>query len=189
MKNGYRVLLVDNDPQSNASVSLGIRPEELKNNLATAMYSFIENDDFGDIDDYLILKEGIHVFPSNIMLSAIETKLVVTDSREWVLKSILDKARDKFDYIIIDCMTGLGLLVKNALTASDSVIIPIESNYLCSEGLESTLDTIAIVKKKLNSKLNIEGILFTKHQARANHSKNTMQKIHMVTAFTYSVNL
>lgn len=132
---GYRVLLVDADPQGSLTVSLGIHnPDELEESLATVMQAAI--DDRAMPSDVIISHpEGVDLLPSNIELSGMETALFNVMSREYVLKCCIDSMREKYDFILVDCMPSLGLMTLNALVAADSVIMPSQPSYLSTKGL------------------------------------------------------
>lgn len=169
---GKRVLLIDADSQGNLTTMLGIkRPDELAVTLATNLEKIIMDKPFEKGEGILHCEEGVDLIPSNIELSATEVNLVNTMSRETVLKTYLKEIQSGYDYILVDCMPSLGMLTLNALTAADSVIIPVQSHYLSAKGLEHLLKTIRKVQRQLNPKLRIEGILLTMTQSRTNFSK------------------
>lgn len=169
---GKKVLLIDADSQGNLTTMLGIRqPDELSATIATNLEKIILDKPLNREEGILHCEEGVDLLPSNIELSATEVNLVNTMSRETVLKTYLKEIRSSYDYILIDCMPSLGMLTLNALTAADSVIIPVQSHYLSAKGLEHLLKTIRKVQRQLNPKLQIEGILLTMTQSRTNFSK------------------
>lgn len=171
-KSGKKVLLIDADPQGNLTTMLGIhQPDELSATLAANLEKIILDKPLDREEGILHCEEGVDLLPSNIELSATEVNLVNTMSRETVLKTYLKEIRSSYDYILIDCMPSLGMLTLNALTAADSVIIPVQSHYLSAKGLEHLLKTIRKVQRQLNPKLQIEGILLTMTQSRTNFSK------------------
>ncbi len=171
-RSGKKVLLIDADSQGNLTTMLGIRqPDELSATLATNLEKIIMDKPLGRAEGILRCEEGVDLLPSNIELSATEVNLVNTMSRETVLKTYLKEIRGGYDYILIDCMPSLGMLTLNALTAADSVIIPVQSHYLSAKGLEHLLKTVRKVQRQLNPKLRIEGILLTMTQSRTNFSK------------------
>ena len=177
-KEGKRVLLVDNDPQANSTTMMGISYEELHGTLADLISIAIDEAEFmEDVSQYVIRKNGVDVLPSSIMLSSIETKLMNAYGRDYVLKTILDTVRDTYDAIIVDCLPGMGLFVRNALSAADYVLLPTESHYLCYEGLGLILDCIKQIKVKLNPNLKIAGILFTMFQSRTNLCKEIKESV------------
>lgn len=161
---GNRVLLVDLDPQGNATQGLGFDADELETTISTMLRRMI-NKDYAFARDYGILshEEGIKLMPANIELSVLETELIsIFFGREKMLKIYLDLIREDYDYIIIDCMPSLNLIAINALVAADEVIIPLHAQYYSVKGLEQLLQTIGSVKSNgLNAFLKISGILYT----------------------------
>lgn len=176
---GKKVLLIDADPQGSMTASLGFRePDELGVTLATIMIAMI-NDDELDLDlGILHHKEGVDLLPANIELSGLEVSLVNVMSRETLMKTYIDEIKDKYDYVLIDCMPSLGMLTINALVAADSIIIPVQAAYLPLKGLEQLIRTIFKIKRQLNRKLEIEGILLTMADFRTNYAKDIKAKIY-----------
>lgn len=171
-RQGKKVLLIDADAQGNLTQMLGWpQPDELSPTLADMMGKIITDQPITRGEGILEHKEGIHLLPANIELSAMEVTLVNTMSRETVLRQYLSTVQDRYDYAIIDCMPSLGMLTINALTAADSVIIPVQAHYLPAKGLEQLLKTVARVKRQLNPRLEIDGILLTMVDNRTNLSK------------------
>ncbi len=168
-----RVLLVDMDPQANATSGLGYNPSELKQSI----YDVIVNN--ARIEDVLIETkiDGLHLVPSKIDLTAAEIELVTVLSRETRLKRPLDTIKDRYNIVIIDCPPSLGLLTINSLTASDTVLIPLQCEYYALEGLTQLLNTIRLVKDGLNPKLDLEGILLTMYDPRNNLSKEVYKQV------------
>jgi chromosome partitioning protein len=161
---GKKVLLVDIDAQGNATSGIGVQ----KANVRYCVYDVLTND-INTLDAILPTEiEGLFVLPATIQLAGAEIELVPVYSREKRLKKALDSVRDKYDYIIIDCPPSLGILTINALTAADSVLIPIQCEYYALEGLSQLLNTIRLVQKQLNRNLYIEGVLLTMLDARTN---------------------
>ena len=172
---GNRVLLVDGDPQGSLSVAMGIpNPDALTETLSSAMLAEISGQDI--LVDYGILhhSEGVDLLPANIELSGVELPLYTAISRETVMRNILYRLRPYYDYILIDCMPSLGLMTINALAAADAVIIPSQPNYLSTKGLNLLLRSISKVKKQINPKLTIAGILFTIVDNRTNNARSIM---------------
>lgn len=157
-----RVLLVDADPQANASSGLGVDLKEVDSTL----YECIINQ--GNIKEaiYTTDIEGFDVVPSHINLVGAEVEMLNLKKREFILKELLSPIRDEYDYILIDCSPSLGLITVNSLTAADSVIIPVQCEYFALEGISKLLNTIKIIKKKLNPALEIEGFLLTMYDSR-----------------------
>ena len=157
-----RVLLVDADPQANASSGLGVDLNEVDSTL----YECIINQ--GNIKEaiYTTDIEGFDVVPSHINLVGAEVEMLNLKKREFILKELLSPIRDEYDYILIDCSPSLGLITVNSLTAADSVIIPVQCEYFALEGISKLLNTIKIIKKKLNPALEIEGFLLAMYDSR-----------------------
>ncbi len=169
----YRVLIVDIDPQANASSGLSLDVMSLKNTL----YHFL----LGRISYQEVLNEmdlkNLYILPSNIDLVGIDVDLRQDDSKEERLKDKLKELKDKFDFILIDCPPSLGLLTINALTASDTVLIPLQCEYFALEGLSQLLRIIQLIKKKLNPNLELEGILLTMYDPRTKFSSRVVQDV------------
>ena len=157
-----KVLLVDADPQANASSGLGVDLNEVDSTL----YECIINQ--GNIKEaiYTTDIEGFDVVPSHINLVGAEVEMLNLKKREFILKELLTPIRDEYDYVLIDCSPSLGLITVNSLTAADSVIIPVQCEYFALEGISKLLNTIKIIKKKLNPALEIEGFLLTMYDSR-----------------------
>lgn len=172
-KQGKRVLLIDADAQGSLTASLGFtEPDKLEKTLATVMANIINDEDMED--NYGILKheEGIDLMPGNIELSGLEVSLVNVMSREVVMRSYIEKVKDRYDYIMIDCMPSLGMITINAFASADSILIPVQAAYLPVKGLEQLIKTIGKVKRQINPKLFIEGILLTMVDSRTNYAKD-----------------
>ena len=170
---GKKVLLIDTDPQGSLSISLGYpEPDEMENTLATLMMNIVNDEEFCLEDVLIHHEEGVDILPSNIELSAIEVSLVNVMSRELILKQLVDRVRDAYDFIIIDCMPSLGMMTINALACADAVLIPVQAAYLPVKGLQQLIKTISRVKRQLNPKLKIEGILLTMVDNRTNYAKD-----------------
>lgn len=175
-KAGKRVLLVDADAQGSLTASLGYtEPDAMEYTLASALANIINDEEFSPRDGILHHEEGVDLMPGNIELSGIEVSLVNVMSREMVLKGYLEKLRGDYDHILIDCQPSLGMVTVNALAAADSVLIPVQAAYLPAKGLEQLLKTIRRVKRQINPKLEIEGVLMTMVDARTNYAKEIMQ--------------
>lgn len=170
---GKKVLLIDTDPQGSLSISLGYaQPDKLDTTLATVMGKVMTDTPLQHKEGILSHHEGVDLMPANIELSGMEVSLVNTMSRETVLKQYLDTVKKQYDFILLDCMPSLGMLTVNALAASDSVIIPVQAQYLPAKGLEQLLQTISKVRKQINPKLKIDGILLTMVDSRTNFAKD-----------------
>ena len=170
---GHKVLIVDLDPQGNATSGLGFAKSEVKNSVYNVMI-----DDM-PIEDAVVKTciDGLDILPSNIDLAGAEVELVYVKDREHVLKRVLEKARGSYDYITIDCPPSLGLLTINALAGADTVIIPIQSEYYALEGLSQLMNTIKLVVKHLNPALKIEGVVLTMNDNRAIISRQISAEI------------
>ncbi|MDW5299207.1 MAG: ParA family protein [Sedimentibacter sp.] len=173
-----KVLLIDLDGQANLTMSLGYEPDDLNNTITNLIENRINNYNYKiDTDKYFIETEGIYLLPSDIGLSSIEVKMLNTLNRENILKNIIKDFKDMFDFILIDCLPSLGNLTINALVASDSVIIPVQSQYLSMRGMEQLIQTITGIKAQINQSLVIEGILLTMYDKRTNLSKEVFGAI------------
>ncbi|MDE5810827.1 MAG: AAA family ATPase [Muribaculaceae bacterium] len=159
---GKRVLIIDADPQANATSGYGIDPRSMTSSIYESL-----------VDDYPLgasrvatCVEGLDLIGSRIDLAGAELELISKPNREQVLKKLLDQVKNDYDFILIDCSPSLGLITVNALTAADSVIIPVQAEYFALEGISKLLNTIRIIKSKLNPELEIEGFLLTMYDAR-----------------------
>jgi len=161
---GKRVLVVDMDPQGNATSGLGIE----KNEKLHTMYDVIGGETSVDEVVKVTGVNGLNIIPSTVDLAGAEIELVQMDSRERIVKKILGDLRNNYDYICIDCPPSLGLLTVNALTASDAVVIPIQCEFFALEGLSQLMNTIKLVKKHLNQTLDVEGVILTMKDSRSN---------------------
>ena len=171
-KQGKKVLLIDADAQGSLSVSLGNQqPDKLDVTLATIMGKVIEDVPIQREEGILHHEEGVDFMPANIELSGTEVALVNTMSREVVLRTYVNEVRQKYDFILIDCMPSLGMMTINALAAADSVIIPVQSHFLPIKGLEQLIQSVNRVKKQLNPNLKIDGILLTMVDNRTNFAR------------------
>ena len=176
-----KVLIVDADPQSDVSAGFGYRDCDESNETLTALMDAVMKDE--DIPSNCYIRhqaEGIDIICSNIGLAGTEVQLVNAMSREYVLKQILYGIKDQYDAIIIDCMPSLGMITINALAASDEVLIPVEASYLPIKGLQQLLKTIGKVRKQINPKLQVGGILFTMVDAHTNDARNNMELLRNV---------
>ena len=171
-KKGKKVLLIDTDPQGNATSGLGVT-KELENSVYDLLVGEIGFDE--TIQETAI--KNLKICPSNISLAGAEVELVSMMSREQRLKTKLDVIKDQYDYILIDCPPSLGLITLNAFTGSDSVLIPVQCEYFALEGLGQLLNTVNLVKKHLNKNLEIEGALLTMYDARTNLSNQVVKEV------------
>lgn len=171
-KKGKKVLLIDEDPQGNATSGVGVNKNQEK-----SIYDVIINET--ELEE-TIVESGIkklYVCPSNINLAGAEVELVPMMARENKLKAKLDVIKDNFDYILIDCPPSLGLLTINALTAADSIIIPIQCEYYALEGVGQLMNTVNLIKQQLNKDLYIEGVVLTMNDARTNLSNQVVSEV------------
>ena len=169
---GKQVLLVDADPQGSLTLSLGFAcPDKLPVTLAAVMGKTLMDESMPSKEGILHHAEGVDLMPANIELSGLEVSLVNAMSREKILKQYLDTVKREYDYILIDCMPSLGMLTINALAAADSVLIPVQAQYLPAKGLEQLLQTVAKVRRQINPKLRIDGILLTMVDSRTNYAR------------------
>ena len=168
-----KVLLIDADPQANASSGLGINVE----NVEIGTYQILEHSNTPNEAIVKSTSPNVDVIPAHIDLVAIEIELVDKENREYMLKQALESIKDQYDYILIDCAPSLGLLTLNALTAADSVIIPIQCEYFALEGLGKLLNTIKSVQKIHNSELDIEGLLLTMFDTRLRLSNQVVEEV------------
>lgn len=178
VKQGKRVLLIDADPQGSLTASLGyVEPDDIGTTLATIMMNIINDEEIGEEEGILHHKEQIDLLPANIELSALEVTMSNVMSRERIMKEYIDTMRSRYDYILIDCMPSLGMMTINALVASDTVLIPVQAAYLPVKGLQQLIRTISMVKKRLNRKLTIHGILLTMVDFRTNYAKDIASRV------------
>ena len=169
----FNTLIVDADPQANATSGVGLDP----NQITTGIYECMING--------IAAKDSVHktnikyldILPSHINLVGAEVEMINLDNREDKMKSVLNEVRENYDFIIIDCSPSLGLITINALTASDSVIVPVQCEYFALEGLGKLLNTIKIIQTRLNTALQIEGILMTMYDIRLNLSNQVVSEI------------
>lgn len=169
---GKKVLLVDTDPQASLTICLGYPvPDQLSPTLSDMMGKILLEQPIAPGEGILHHPEGVDLMPANIELSGLEVSLVNAMSRETILRQYLDTVKQNYDFILLDCMPSLGMLTVNALAAADNVLIPVQAAYLPAKGLEQLLQTINKVRRQINPKLKIEGILLTMVDSRTNYSK------------------
>ena len=169
---GKKVLLVDTDPQGSLTISMGWQqPDELPTTLSTLMQKAMNDQPIQPGEGILHHAEGVDLIPANIELAGLEVALVNSMKREKMLKQVLDSAKREYDYILLDCTPSLGMLTVNALAAADTTLIPMQAQYLSAKGLEQLLQTIGKVRRRINPKLKIEGILLTMTDSRTNYGK------------------
>lgn len=171
--NGKKVLVIDADQQGNTTSGLGLD----KNSVELTIYNiFLGEAGISDVKQPTCV-EGLEILPANISLTGAEIELIGKEKREFILREELKKVKDDYDFIIVDCPPSLNLITINALTAADTVLVPIQCEYFALEGLEQLLHTINLVKKRLNPFLEIEGIVFTMFDARTNLSLQVVEEV------------
>ena len=171
---GKKTLLIDFDPQGNATSGFGIEKNQLENNC----YDMLMQNCLANQVVAATAIDNLFIIPSNIDLAAAEVELVSVPSRESVLKRVIASIRNQYDYIFIDCPPSLGLITLNALVASDAVIIPIQSEFFALEGLSQLMNTIRIVKQRLNPDIYINGVILTMYDSRTTMSKQVTEEIY-----------
>ena len=170
---GKKVLAIDMDPQGNMSSGLGVD----KNEVEKTVYDLIIGNIGIEECIYEEVIENLDVLPSNIDLSAAEIELIGVDNKEYILRDEVNKVKEKYDFIIIDCPPALSMLTINAMTTSDSVLVPIQCEYYALEGLSQLIHTIELVEERLNPELEIEGVVFTMYDARTNLSLQVVENV------------
>jgi chromosome partitioning protein len=171
----YKTLLVDADPQANATSGVGVDPKNIKTSIYECLVSDIHPRDIAISSD----NPNLDLIPAHIDLVGAEIELINMPNREYNMRLALNKVKDDYDFIIIDCSPSLGLVTVNALTASDSVIVPVQCEYFALEGLGKLLNTIKIVQQKLNTDLTIEGILLTMYDTRLRLSNQVVEEVRL----------
>lgn len=170
---GQKVLAIDMDPQGNMSSGLGLD----KGSIDKTIYDMI----LGEIDVEDVINKGtienLDILPSNVDLSAVEIELIDEENKEFIVKNSIQKVRDNYDFVIIDCPPSLSLLTINAMTTADSVLVPIQCEYYALEGLSQLIRTVELVRDRLNPALNIEGVVFTMYDARTNLSLQVVENV------------
>lgn len=175
---GKKVLLIDADAQANLTMALGYnRPDDLPFTLATVMQDIIDDKTVDVSQGIIHHKESVDLIPSNIELSGLEVRLINALSRESVLKTYVNEVKRDYDFVLIDCMPSLGMITINSLAAADSVVIPTQPHYLSAKGLELLLRTVSKVKRQINPRLRIDGILMTMVMPRTNISKDIISSV------------
>lgn len=170
---GQKVLVIDIDPQGNTTSGLGVQKDEIDKTVYEVMLQEIELKD-SIIKDVF---ENLDIVPSNVNLAGAEIDLIDVDDREYILKNEISKVSELYDFIILDCPPSLSMLTVNAMTASDSVLVPIQCEYYALEGLTQLIHTINLVKKKLNPELELEGVVFTMFDSRTNLSLQVVENV------------
>lgn len=170
---GKRILLVDIDPQGNSSSGLGIIKQQVHRSIYDGIINNIPVEEIVQPSKY----KNLEILPANIDLAGAEVELVSVMAREQVLKNLLQPVRNYYDYILIDCPPSLGLLTINALTTSDSVLVPIQCEFFALEGLSQLINTVQLVQRNLNAKLEIEGVVLTMYDGRTTLSKQVAAEV------------
>lgn len=168
-----KVLVIDNDPQGNSTSGLGIDKSNIEFNIYDALIGEVEVDKCIISSPY----KNLDIIPSDVQLAGAEVEMIELENREIRLKNIIEKVRDRYDYIMVDCPPSLGLLTINSLVAVDSVIIPIQCEYYALEGVSQLVNTYQLIRKKLNENLEIEGVLLTMYDSRTNLSNMVVDEV------------
>lgn len=168
-----KVLLIDIDPQGNATSGVGVDKTQLENTVYEMIIGECELEDCLKKD----VLDNLDLLPSNVNLAGAEIDLIGVESREYILKTKIDEVKDNYDFVIIDCPPSLNMLTVNAMTTADSVLVPIQCEYYALEGLSQLIHTINLVKERLNPDLEIEGVVFTMFDARTNLSLQVVENV------------
>ena len=170
---GQKVLTIDMDPQGNTTSGMGVDKDEQEN----TVYELLLGET--NIEDCILKLEfdGLSLIPSNVNLAGAEIELIGIEEKEYILKNQVEKVKNDYDYIIVDCPPSLNMLTINALTTADTVLVPIQCEYYALEGLSQLIQTISLVKERLNDKLEIEGVVFTMYDARTNLSLQVVENV------------
>lgn len=170
---GQKVLAIDMDPQGNMSSGLGID----KNSVEKTIYDMIIGE--AEVEEVLQREtiENLDILPANVDLSAAEIELIGVEEKEYIVRNSIQKIRDNYDYVVIDCPPSLSMLTINAMTTADSVLVPIQCEYYALEGLSQLIHTVELVKERLNPILEIEGVVFTMYDARTNLSLQVVENV------------
>lgn len=170
---GKKVLVIDIDPQGNTTSGLGVDKEEAENTVYELLLGELEISDCIQKEVF----ENLDIIPSNINLAAAEIELIDVEDKQFILKKAVDEVRKNYDFIIIDCPPSLSMLTINAMCAGDTVLVPIQCEYYALEGLSQLMQTIELVKERLNTELEIEGVVFTMYDARTNLSLQVVENV------------
>ena len=170
---GQKVLVIDVDPQGNTTSGLGVD----KNSTENTVYELMLGEAKTDECIYKSVMDGLDVIPSNVNLAGAEIDLIDIENREYVLRNIVNELKERYDFILLDCPPSLSMLTVNAMTAANTVLVPIQCEYYALEGLSQLIRTIGLVTKKLNPELEIEGVVFTMYDARTNLSLQVVENV------------
>ncbi|ROR22141.1 chromosome partitioning protein [Mobilisporobacter senegalensis] len=170
---GKKVLTIDIDPQGNTSSGLGLDKSKIENTVYELIIGQCEVEDCLQVN----VIENLSILPSNVNLSGAEIELIGTEEREFILKGKIEKIRDDYEFIIIDCPPSLNVLTVNAMTTADTVLVPIQCEYYALEGLTQLIHTINLVRERLNPNLELEGVVFTMYDARTNLSLQVVENV------------
>lgn len=170
---GKKVLVIDMDPQGNTTSGIGVDKNETENTIYELMLGECS------IKDAILTKvyKNVSLIPANVDFAAAEVELIGLEKAEYILKKAVDEIKDKYDYILIDCPPSLSTLTVNALTTSDSVLVPIQCEYYALEGLSQLIHTINLIRQRLNNKIGIEGVVFTMYDSRTNLSAQVVENV------------
>lgn len=170
---GKKVLVVDTDPQGNTTSGFGLN----KNQLDNTIYELLIGE--CDVESALVkdVVDGVDIIPSNVNLAAVEIELIDMEEKEYILKKSIDKIRNNYDFIIIDCPPSLSMLTINAMTTANTVLVPIQCEYYALEGLSQLVHTVNLVKERLNNDLEMEGVIFTMYDSRTNLSMQVVENV------------
>lgn len=180
-ESGKKVLLIDMDPQGNTTSGIGIEKNEVEN----TVYELILGECSIEECIQKNVLENVSLIPANVNFAAAEVELIGIEKQEFILKNELDWVKDRYDFILIDCPPSLSTLTVNALTASDSVLVPIQCEYYALEGLSQLIHTINLIKERLNNRITIEGVVFTMYDSRTNLSAQVVDNVK--ANFAYNV--
>lgn len=170
---GKKVLAIDMDPQGNMTSGLSVDKNSVENSIYDLLIGEAGIEECIHYDVY----ENLDVLPSNIDLSAAEIELIGVDNKEFIVKNEVEKVKDNYDFVIIDCPPALSMLTINAMTTADSVLVPIQCEYYALEGLSQLIHTIELVQERLNPELKMEGVVFTMYDARTNLSLQVVENV------------
>lgn len=170
---GQKVLLIDIDPQGNSSSGLGISKDDVGNTIYDVILGRCEIEEAIQKNIF----DNLDIIPSNVNLAGAEIEIIDIERREYIIKDAVARIRDRYDYIVLDCPPSLSMLTVNAMTAADTVLVPIQCEYYALEGLTQLIHTVNLVKRKLNPELELEGVVFTMYDARTNLSLQVVENV------------